>query len=156
MFITSVISLTLFRRLSNINWWTLAKFSSVVAVFGRPKRSSSPKLLRPRLNSAAQNVSVVNDGAESSTHSNDCYITTARPKWLKLWWVTFNRWTTKFTSFYLRVLLSSCWGLKLFRPPRRICGANSIDLIHSSKICREFSKNWKRYIQQSKTKTWRY
>src|SRR5436190_13574311 len=98
-------------------------FSSVVAVFGHPERSSSPKILRPRLNSAAQNFTVVNDGAESpytesnsslicvgvlpfknkylmtarysilsiftqrltSTHSNDCYITTARPKWLKLW-----------------------------------------------------------------------
>ena len=53
----------------------------------------------------------------SSTHSNDCYITTARPRWLKLWWVTVNRWTTKFTSFYLQVLLSSCRGRKLFRPP---------------------------------------
>ena len=50
------------------------------------------------------------------THSNDCYITTARPKWLKLWWVTVNRWTTKFTSFNLRMLLSLCWGQKLFRP----------------------------------------
>ena len=40
-------------------------FSSVVVVFGRPERSSSPKLLRPRLNSAAQNFTVVNDGAES-------------------------------------------------------------------------------------------
>src|SRR5436190_18601991 len=97
-------------------------FSSVVAVFGRPEHSLSPKLLQPRLNSAAQNFTVVNDGAESpytesnsslicvgvlpfknkylmtarysilfifiktltSTHSNDCYIITARPKWLKL------------------------------------------------------------------------
>ena len=106
-------------------------FSSVVTVFGRPERSSSPKLLRLCLNSAAQNFTVVNDGAEfpytesnsslicvgvlpfknkylmttrysilSSTHSNDCYITTVRPKWLKLWWVTVNRWTTKFTSFF--------------------------------------------------------
>ena len=32
-------------------------------IFGRPEPSSSPKLLRPRLNSAAQNVTVVNDGA---------------------------------------------------------------------------------------------
>ena len=126
----------------------LATFSSIVAVFGRPESSSSPKLLRPRLNSAAQNVTLVNAGVKSpytqsnsslicvgelpfknkylmtarysilsSTHSNDCYITTVRPKWLKLRWVTVNRRTTKFTSFYLRVLLSSCCGQKLFRSP---------------------------------------
>ncbi|GFV41678.1 uncharacterized protein TNCV_3628291 [Trichonephila clavipes] len=96
--------------------------SSVVVVFGRPGRSSSPKLLRPRLNSAAQTFIVVNDDAESpytestsslicvgvlpfknkylmtarytilsiftktltSTPSNDCYITSARPRWLNL------------------------------------------------------------------------
>ena len=132
----SAISSTLIRRLSSTIWLILAMFSSLVAVFGRPERSLSPKVLRPRLNSAAQNFTEVNDGAEfpytksnsslicvgvlsfknkylmtarysilSPTHSNDCYITTARPKWLKLWWVTVNRWTTKFTSFYLRVLL---------------------------------------------------
>ena len=33
----------------------------------RHERSSSPKLLRPRLNSAAQNFTVVNDGAESNS-----------------------------------------------------------------------------------------
>ncbi|GFX49273.1 hypothetical protein TNCV_3333911 [Trichonephila clavipes] len=38
----------------------------LVAVIGRPERTSSPKLLRPRLHSAAQNFTVVNDGAESS------------------------------------------------------------------------------------------
>ena len=145
IFITSVISLTLIRRAFSTIWWTLAMFSSVVAVFGCPERSSSPKLLRPRLNSPAQYFTVVNDGAESPytesnsssicvgvlsfknkylmtdrysilspTHSN---ITTVRPKWLKFWWVTFDRWITKFTSFYLRILLSSCWGPKLFRPP---------------------------------------
>ena len=130
MFITSAISLNLIRRSSSTIWWTLAMFWSVVAVFGRHERSSPPKLLRPRLNSAAQYFTVVNDGAESpytesnsslicvgvlpfknkylvtarysilsSTHSNDCYITTAHPKRLKLWWVTVNRWTTKFTSY---------------------------------------------------------
>ena len=145
------LSLSLIRRSSITIWWTLAMFSSLIAVLRRPERSSSPKLLRPRLNSAAQNFTVVNDGAEfpyiefnsslicvgvlpfenkylmtprysilSSTHPNDCYITTARPKWLKLWWVTANRWTMKFTSFYLRMLLSSCWGRKLFRPPSYI------------------------------------
>ncbi|GFT05326.1 hypothetical protein TNCV_123551 [Trichonephila clavipes] len=35
-------------------------FSSVVAVFGRPKRSSSPKLLQPRVNPIAQNFTVQN------------------------------------------------------------------------------------------------
>ena len=155
MFITSNISLTLIQRSSGTIWWTLAMLLSVVAVFGRTKRSSFPKLLRLHLNSVAQNFTVVNYSAESpytesnsslisvgvlpfknkylmtarysilaifiktlaSTHSHDCYITTARSKWLKLWWVSVNRWTTKFTSFYLRVLLSSCWGRKLFRPP---------------------------------------
>ena len=149
MFITSAISLTLIRPSSSPIGWTLAMFSSVVAVFGRPKRLSSPELLRRRLNSATQNFTVVIDGAESpytefnsslirvgvlpfknkylmtarslilsSTHSNDCYITTAPPKWLKLWWVTVNRWTTKFTSFYLRVLLSSCWARNFSVHPR--------------------------------------
>ncbi|CAH1389960.1 unnamed protein product [Nezara viridula] len=46
-------------------------FSWVVAVFGRLERSSSPKLLQRRLNSAAQNFTVVNDGAEPPyTESN--------------------------------------------------------------------------------------
>src|SRR5436189_6488481 len=50
-------------------------FSSVVAVFGRSERSSSPKLLRSRLNSAAQNFTVVNDGVESLyTESNSSLI----------------------------------------------------------------------------------
>ena len=140
MFITSVISLTLIRQPSSTIWWTLAMFSTVVAVFGRPERSSSPKLLRPRLNSAAQNVTVANDGAESlplyriqlsfdlririafqKPMFNDSLVlnfilnslkrllhNNCASKWLKLWLVTVNRWTTKFTSFYLRVLLYLC------------------------------------------------
>ncbi|GFX56263.1 hypothetical protein TNCV_2241971 [Trichonephila clavipes] len=75
MFITSAISLKLFRWSSSTMWGILAMFSSVVAVFGRPERSTSPKLLRPRLNSAAQNFSVVNEGAESPyTESNSLLI----------------------------------------------------------------------------------
>ena len=75
IFITSAISLTLIRRSSSPIWWTLAMLSSAVAVFGRPERSSSPKLLRPRLNSAAQNFTVVNDGALSPyTVSNSTLI----------------------------------------------------------------------------------
>jgi len=38
--------------------------SSVVAVFGGPERSSFPKLVWSRLNSAAQNFMMVNDFAE--------------------------------------------------------------------------------------------
>ena len=148
MFITSAISLTFIWWSCRTIWWTFAMFSTIVAVFGRPERSLSPKLLQPRLNSAAQNFTVVNDSAEfpytesnsslifvgvlpfknkylvtarysilSSTHSNDCYVITARPKRLKLWWLTVNRWTTKFTSSHLRVLLSSCWSRKVFGPP---------------------------------------
>lgn len=37
--------------------------SSVGVVFGRPEHASSPKLLRPRFNSAAQNFTLINDGA---------------------------------------------------------------------------------------------
>ncbi|KAG7301491.1 hypothetical protein JYU34_014457 [Plutella xylostella] len=49
--------------------------SSVIAFFGRPERSSSPKLLRPRFNSAAQNFTVVNDGEDSPcTESNSSLI----------------------------------------------------------------------------------
>ncbi|GFU34173.1 hypothetical protein TNCV_3199651 [Trichonephila clavipes] len=63
------------RWSSSTIWGTLAMFSSVVAIFGRPERSSSPKLLQPRLNSAAHNFAEVNNGAESpNTESNSSLI----------------------------------------------------------------------------------
>lgn len=53
--VASIISLTLILRSSSTIWWILAMLWLVVAVFGRPNRSLSPKLLRPYLNSNAQN-----------------------------------------------------------------------------------------------------
>ncbi|GFU80125.1 hypothetical protein TNCV_580051 [Trichonephila clavipes] len=70
MFITFAISLTLIHRVSGTIWLTLMMFSLVVAVFVRPERSSSPKLLRPRSNSAAQNFTVIIDGAKRA-HTQD-------------------------------------------------------------------------------------
>ncbi|GFY36250.1 hypothetical protein TNCV_4846221 [Trichonephila clavipes] len=54
-------------------------FSSVVAVFGRPERSSSPKHLQPRLNSAARNFTVVNDEVGKPIDENSACVEVGKP-----------------------------------------------------------------------------
>lgn len=52
---------------------------------------------------------------DTSVNSNEYYVTTASSKWLKLWKLTLNRWTTEFNIFHLRVLPSLLWDRKHFR-----------------------------------------
>lgn len=67
------ISLTVNRRFSMTVWCTKSTISSVLAVFGRPERSSSKKLVRPRLPSPTQLVLTLVDEKklhriQSATH----------------------------------------------------------------------------------------
>ncbi|GFX20658.1 transposable element Tcb2 transposase [Trichonephila clavipes] len=83
-----LLSLTLIRWSSSTIWWTLVMVSSVVAVFGRPERSSSPKLLRPRLNSTTQNFTVTGSAGQrpgqgrrrATTPNEDRYLVLTAPR----------------------------------------------------------------------------
>jgi len=65
MHIVSAISRTFIHRSSNTTSCTCLMVSGVVALFGRPSRGSSSRLLRPCLNSSAHFLIVENEGEES-------------------------------------------------------------------------------------------
>jgi hypothetical protein len=56
---------TFIRRSSNSISCTTSKISGVVALFGRPSRGPTSRLVRPRLNSAAHLLIVENEAEES-------------------------------------------------------------------------------------------
>ena len=63
--IVSAISCTFIRRSSSTISYTCSIISGGVALFGRPSRGSSTRLVRPRLNSAAHFLILENEGEES-------------------------------------------------------------------------------------------
>jgi hypothetical protein len=63
--IVSAILRTFIRWSSNSISCTCSMISGVVALFGRPSRGSTSRLVRPRLNSAVHFLIVENEGEES-------------------------------------------------------------------------------------------